>query len=363
MGDARETSSPAPNYNTPVKDLAYKDLLTSTFTLASHDRGIKTWCVPATYPECVYCGKRYRYERFNVECHMDPNIGKATGRERTVAPCKESLPTSRGPHRKRFLEVQAEIRAHMASDKNTLLQEAAASAKRKLISVGGCADTPLDLAAGGNADGKRPCLGNGQTVLMKTPTQAEFVECWSEAIIRNGLPPALVDDPLFRKALVTTSRMGQTAVCMGKGTALGKRDTTLPHRHTFTRKIIPATDKRLDEENMARLKSKMKKIGGTIMSDGWQSTTSRPIINVILGVDGMLTLRLATDCSGKDKTMEFICDLLCQVIEELGPSNIFSVVMDGACKGAFPLIRAKYRGCWGLQAGDSVVHNLSWYTY
>ena len=50
----------------------------------------------------------------------------------------------------------------------------------------------------------------------------------------------------------------------------------------------------------------------------------------------MLTLRLATDCSGKDKTMEFICDLLCQVIEDLGPSNIFSVVMDGACKGAFP---------------------------
>jgi hypothetical protein len=44
-----------------------------------------------------------------------------------------------------------------------------------------------------------------------------------EAIIRNCLPPALVDDPLFRKALVTTSRMGQTAVCMGKGTALGQR--------------------------------------------------------------------------------------------------------------------------------------------
>ena len=177
----------------------------------------------------------YRYERFNVECHMDPNIGKANGKERTVSPCKESLPTSRGPQRRRFLEVQAEICAHMASDKNTLLQEAAASAKRNLISVGGCADNPLDLAAGGNADGKRPCLGNGQTVLMRTPTQAEFVECWSETIIKNGLPPALVDDPLFRKTLVTTSRMGQTSVCMVMGTALGKRDTTLPHYHTFTR--------------------------------------------------------------------------------------------------------------------------------
>ena len=81
---------------------------------------------------------------------------------------------------------------------------------------------------------------------------------------------------------------------MGKGTALGQRDTTLPHRHTFTRKIIPETDKMLDEENMARLKPKMKKIGGTIMSDGWQSTTSRPIINVILGVDGMLTFSTVT---------------------------------------------------------------------
>ena len=111
-------------------------------------------------------------------------------------------------------------------------------------------------------------LRNGQTVLTRTPTQDEFVECWSEVIIRCGLSPALVDNPFFRKTLVTTSRMGQTTVCMGKGTALGKRDTTLPHPQTFTRKIIPATDKRRDEENMARLKSKMKKIGGTIMSDG-----------------------------------------------------------------------------------------------
>ena len=141
----------------------------------------------------------------------------------------------------------------MDSDKKSLLAEVNASAKRNLMSVGGCADTPVDLVAGGNADGKRPCLGNGQTVLTRSPTQAEFVECWSEAIIRCGLSPALVDNPLFRKALVTTSRMGQTAVCMGKGTALGKRDTTLPHRQKFTRKIIPATDKRLDQENMARL--------------------------------------------------------------------------------------------------------------
>jgi hypothetical protein len=105
-------------------------------------------------------------------------------------------------------------------------------------------------------------------MLTNQPSQAEFEECWSEAIIKNGLTPSLVDDPLFRKALVTTARMGQSAVCMGKGIALGKRDTTLTHRHTFSRKIIPATEKRLDEECMSRLKSRMKKVGGTLMSDG-----------------------------------------------------------------------------------------------
>ena len=75
----------------------------------------------------------------------------------------------------------------MVIDKKTLLAEPDASAKRNLISVGGCADTPVDFVAVGNADGNRPCLGNGKTVLMRTPTQAEFVECWNEVIIRNGL--------------------------------------------------------------------------------------------------------------------------------------------------------------------------------
>ncbi len=104
-------------------------------------------------------------------------------------------------------------------------------------------------------DTKGPCLDKGQTMLTKPASQADFEECWSESIIKNGLSPSLVDDPLFQKALVTTARMGQSAVCMGKG----KRDTTFPHRDTFSRNIIPATEKRLDEEGMARLKPRMKK--------------------------------------------------------------------------------------------------------
>ena len=43
MGDATESLLPAPNYNTPVKDLEYKDLLTSTFTVQTSSKSWETW--------------------------------------------------------------------------------------------------------------------------------------------------------------------------------------------------------------------------------------------------------------------------------------------------------------------------------
>ena len=115
---------------------------------------------------------------------MDPTITKAsTGKERLVAACAES--TSRGPNRTRFLAVQAAIRAKVQCDKKTLLAEADASKKRNLILVGGYGDNTVDLCGEGNADAKRQCLGKGQTMLTKPPSQAAFEECWSEAIIKN----------------------------------------------------------------------------------------------------------------------------------------------------------------------------------
>ena len=106
--NARKSLLPVPNYNTPVKDLTYKDLLTNTFTVVSYDRGIKTWCVRLLVLS-VYCDK-YRYIRFNVECHMDHNIGKVTNKERTFTPYEETLLTSWGPRkRKRFFGSSVSI--------------------------------------------------------------------------------------------------------------------------------------------------------------------------------------------------------------------------------------------------------------
>jgi hypothetical protein len=64
-----EALAPGPNFNRPVKDLVYKDLLTSTFTQVSHDRGIRSCRASASYPQCVFDGNKFRYEAFNVEYH------------------------------------------------------------------------------------------------------------------------------------------------------------------------------------------------------------------------------------------------------------------------------------------------------
>ena len=168
MGDGGGFRTPCADFSRPVEELEYSCLLKSTFTQASHDRGFKTWQTPVTYPECIFCGRKYRLGEVYVECHMDPNISKGTtGKERVVAACAESQSTSRGPNRTRFLAVQTTIRAKMQCDKKTLLAEADASKKRNLTLVGGYADNAVDLCGEGNADTKRPCLGKGQTMLTK----------------------------------------------------------------------------------------------------------------------------------------------------------------------------------------------------
>ncbi len=59
------------------------------------------------------------------------------------------------------------------------------------MTVGGHTDHVVDLCGEDSAGGKRQCLSKGQ--LTKTPSQAEFQECWSESIIKCGLSPSVVD--------------------------------------------------------------------------------------------------------------------------------------------------------------------------
>ncbi len=60
VGDGGVFRTPCADFSRPVEELEYTCLLKSTFTEASHVRGFKTCQTPATYPECVFCGKMYQ---------------------------------------------------------------------------------------------------------------------------------------------------------------------------------------------------------------------------------------------------------------------------------------------------------------
>ncbi len=62
--------------------------------------------------------------------------------------------------------------------------------------VGVHADNVVDLCGEGKSDLKSQCLGKGQTMLTKSPSQSEFEECWSEVIIKDGLFGGLLGDTI-----------------------------------------------------------------------------------------------------------------------------------------------------------------------
>ena len=59
-----------------------------------------------------------------------------------------------------------------------------------------------------------------------------------------------------------------------------------------------------------------------------------PIVNIIMGVRSLHTLRASIDTMGQEKTMDFIAALILEHIKEIGEDRVFVVCMDGAWQWA-----------------------------
>ena len=103
---------------------------------------------------------------------------------------------------------------------------------------------------------------------------------WSEAVLGKGLTFHFFSDPLVRKAILVTAQCADSIITFS---STHGKDTILPRRTTWTAKILPATDDRLQQEAMRVLTPLYKEIGACFMGDGWQSTSNRPILNLFLG--------------------------------------------------------------------------------
>jgi len=168
------------------------------------------------------------------------------------------------------------------------------------------------------------------------PTNEQVNEAWAKSFVAKGLAIDLVDDPHFRAAITITARAGMQYVDGQKGTCM------LPHRTSMSKDVLPALDKKLTDQVEAKITGLIQQTGAMIISDGWTSIQSRPIVNALLATPAGAMFLTALDTSGSTKDARFIADFIINIIEARGPENIVAVCMDGACTASFPLIEAKY---------------------
>lgn len=72
------------------------------------------------------------------------------------------------------------------------------------------------------------------------------------------------------------------------------------------------------EKLLQLIKYLWKEKGVNIVSDGWSDSQRRPPINFLAVDEGGLMFQTSTDCSGGTKDKYFVCNLLKDVINEVG---------------------------------------------
>jgi hypothetical protein len=99
----------------------------------------------------------------------------------------------------------------------------------------------------------------------------------------------------------------------------------------------------LQVDRLAPVAEMSNRVGCTVTSDGWSSTTNRPLLNV-LAVNPMGAAFLkAVDASGSVKSGAYIADVMAEQIEKLGSDNVVQVVTDNAaaCLAAHEILRQR----------------------
>jgi hypothetical protein len=276
------------DYDKDPGKLTNKALIMST--ICEKDRGNGNY----GKGECIFCGKEVWLKAGLLKQHIDGDFKPPTGRH--CAPCFPST-----EHSRRHRLIRGELRRRARVE------------EQKTIS--------------GQKRGREDDSADGGSAVYGKITRQKVDEQWTRSLIKNGLPIHVVDDEEFRKAVA------MTAMCGGQYVD-GSGKTRLPHRTTFTNKLIPAMDKKLEAGVKERIEPLMKKTGATLLSDGWTSTSNRPVVNVLMLLFGVSMLLEAIDTSGEIKNMQYIAELVCKHIAAIGASMIVAVCMDGACKGA-----------------------------
>ncbi len=147
----------------------------------------------------------------------------------------------------RFLEVRKEIfNRYTAKQQNE--QQAANEAFKRSMTDRQWESEVMEIYTDITAPGASKKTNRTVTdLLIKNPSHEDFVAAWSEEVHDKGLTFHFFSDPLVRKAILVTVQCADSIITFS---STHGKDTVLPRRNTWTAKILPVTDDRLQQEVM-----------------------------------------------------------------------------------------------------------------
>ena len=231
--------------------------------------------------------------------------------------------------RQAIADVAARSREQAREDEPNL----AASTTTARSQLGGSSSAPIDLA-----QRSLPETFAAQTNAI--PSDLEVNLAWSKALVGAGIPLSVVEHSLFKAAVTETAKSGSRFLKLNSETK--QLESKLATRQAFSSNLLDQTDASVMQQVRALKEPMAKETGLSVMSDGMANIVSKPLLNVICSNPAGQFFVRVIDASGKDKSKEYIAEQANLMIEDEGAENVVVLIMDGACRSAFPLINAKY---------------------
>lgn len=160
-------------------------------------------------------------------------------------------------------------------------------------------------------------------------------------IVRCGIPPSIIEEPLFRN-LIVALRDAETNYIPPKRHAFGLNASQIMNEETQLANpdklgaVLFAEITKIREVKKSLL-SGLSYVGGTLRNDGVKWGKRNLINSVLITATGSFFAQ-STDATGHHKDAKYLLQDVISAINAVGQENVFIVALDGACKATTKMI-------------------------
>ncbi|XP_059068694.1 uncharacterized protein LOC131056578 [Cryptomeria japonica] len=161
-----------------------------------------------------------------------------------------------------------------------------------------------------NTLGAQPgLLGTSWNKEVHQQTRATVARFW----IYNNIPFSIIESPYWEQ--------------MVSGLTISGKGFKSPSRYELSGPLLQ-DEVQNTHQLVEQQRRNWERNGCTILSDGWTDSRNRTLINFLVASGGPLVFLKSIDASNQVKNAETLCNMLDEVVTEVGVQNVVQVVTD-----------------------------------